>query len=98
MNLIGGDFLKSKVVIIAHDHPAIGIREEMRMEKIKCFLKGRWKSKKIIQMPSLTFITGGTDVLQERALSQNRKRQLKMFIQFEGDKTNERNDFSRCHK
>lgn len=63
------DFSNSKIVIIAHDHPAVSLREEMRVEKIKCFLKGEWNSKTLIQLPSLNFITEGTTILQEKMLS-----------------------------
>ncbi len=63
------DFHNSKTVIIAHDHPAISLRQELRIEKIKCFLKGNWNSKTLIQLPSLNFISEGTDILQEKPLS-----------------------------
>ncbi|MBM3309416.1 MAG: metallophosphoesterase [Candidatus Altiarchaeales archaeon] len=60
---------KLKTVIIGHDHPALGLREEGRLEKVKCFLAGKWQGKNLIVMPSLNFITEGVDILQERLLS-----------------------------
>lgn len=39
------------------------------MEKIKCYLKGDFRDKKIIVMPSFNFITEGSDVLHEKLLS-----------------------------
>src|SRR3989344_1248129 len=39
-------------IIIGHEHPAISIKEGVRAEVFKCFLKGRWKSKTIIVQPS----------------------------------------------
>ncbi|MBN2014466.1 MAG: metallophosphoesterase [Candidatus Altiarchaeota archaeon] len=63
------DFKKSRVVVIAHDHPAISLREEIRVEKVKCFLKGNWGDKILIQMPSLNFVTEGTDLTKEKPLS-----------------------------
>ncbi len=39
------------------------------MEKVKCFLKGDFRDKKMIVMPSFNFITEGSDVLHEKLLS-----------------------------
>ena len=75
----GTDFKKAKVIIIGHEHPAIGLRDGPRVEKYKCFLLGKYKgqgkgkiigkAKKLIVMPSFNFVTEGTDVLQEKLLS-----------------------------
>jgi putative SbcD/Mre11-related phosphoesterase len=76
-------FRKAKVIIIGHEHPAIGLRDGPRAEKYKCFLLGKYKgdekgalkgkilgkAKKLIVMPSFNFVTEGTDVLQEKLLS-----------------------------
>lgn len=58
-----------KAIIIGHEHPAICIREKSKMEKFKCFLKGRWKKKDLIVMPSFNSLLEGTDVTKERLLS-----------------------------
>jgi len=63
------DFQKAKTVIIGHEHPAIGLREEGRVEKVKCFLKGRWEEKNLVVLPSFSSIGAGVDVLQEKLLS-----------------------------
>ena len=63
------EFKKAKTLIIAHEHPAIGIREDIRVETFKCFLVGKWKSKNLIVMPSFNLVTEGTDILQEQLLS-----------------------------
>jgi uncharacterized protein len=60
---------KCKTIIIGHDHPAIGLREESRVETFKCFLKGKWKGKTLIVMPSSNLVTQGSDVLRESLLS-----------------------------
>lgn len=60
---------KIKTIVIAHDHPCVGLRESGRIEKVKCFLSGKWRNKNLIVMPSLNFITEGTDILQENMLS-----------------------------
>ncbi|HML05915.1 MAG TPA: metallophosphoesterase [Methanobacterium sp.] len=63
------DYTKEDTVIIGHEHPSIGLRSGERVEKVKCYLKGKLKNKKIIIMPSFNFITEGSDVLQQRTIS-----------------------------
>lgn len=63
------DFSKSKIVIIGHEHPAVAIREYPRVEKYKCFIKGKFRNKTLIVMPSLNLVTEGTDLLSEKLLS-----------------------------
>ena len=66
---------KIKTIIIGHEHPAISLREGPRVEKFKCFLKGKWKPKddkrrfNLIVLPSFNPIVEGTDVLKEELLS-----------------------------
>lgn len=60
---------KAKTIIIGHDHPAIGIRENNRREVFKCFLKRVWKKKMIIVQPSFNVLVEGSDILKEKALS-----------------------------
>ncbi|MFH1054677.1 MAG: metallophosphoesterase [Candidatus Altiarchaeota archaeon] len=58
-----------RTLVVGHEHPCISLREEGRIEKVKCFLVGRWKSRNLIVLPSMNFVTEGTDVLTERPLS-----------------------------
>ena len=58
-----------KTLIIGHEHPAVCIRSNNRSEKFKCFLKGRYRRKDIIVMPSCNILIEGTDVSSERLLS-----------------------------
>jgi uncharacterized protein len=58
-----------KTIIIGHEHPAVSLREDVRVEKFKCFLKGTWKKNTLIVLPSFSSIIEGTDVLKERVLS-----------------------------
>lgn len=60
---------KAKRIIIGHEHPAITIREGSKREKYKCFLKGKWKRKELIAVPSFNQLLEGTDVLKEELLS-----------------------------
>ncbi len=63
------DFKKAKRIVIGHEHPAIHLRENGRVERFKCFLKGRYGRKELIVMPSFNMMTEGTDVLSEKTLS-----------------------------
>ena len=63
------DPIKEEKIIIGHEHPSVGVRSGERMEKVKCFLAGNFRDKKIIVMPSFNFITEGSDVLHEKLLS-----------------------------
>jgi len=60
---------EESTIIIGHEHPCIGIRNGERFEKIKCFLKGNYKEKNLIVMPSFNFVTEGSDILHEKPLS-----------------------------
>ena len=61
--------VNESTIIIGHEHPCIGLRSGERLEKIKCFLKGKFKGKNLIVMPSFNFITEGSDILHEKPLS-----------------------------
>ena len=70
---------KAKTIVIAHDHPCIGLRENLRIEKVKCFILGTWNGKKLIQIPSLNFVTEGSDILRESFLSPFMKQDISDF-------------------
>lgn len=63
------DFSDSDTVVIGHEHPAISLRDETRAEKIKCFLKGKFRDKNLIVIPSFNFLTEGTDMASGGTLS-----------------------------
>ena len=80
-----GDELKdtsAKLVIIGHEHPAVGLREDERVEKYKCFLRGKWKRKVLIVMPSCNLLVEGTDILKESRLSPYLKKSIDSFEVF----------------
>jgi len=60
---------KIKGIIIAHEHPAISLREKGTVEKFKCFLAGNFKRVPLLVIPSLLQVVEGTDVLKEDLLS-----------------------------
>jgi len=68
-----GDKLKTdiveKIIIIGHEHPAIDLKKDGKVERYKCFLKGKWKGKEIIVMPSFNPISDGSNVLKGKRFS-----------------------------
>jgi uncharacterized protein len=59
----------AKRIIIGHEHPAITIHDHSKWEKYKCFLKGKWKRKTLIAVPSFNPLVEGTNILEGRMLS-----------------------------
>ncbi|MEM4282565.1 MAG: metallophosphoesterase [Candidatus Woesearchaeota archaeon] len=60
---------KIKTIIIGNEHPAVSFREGPKVEKYKCFLKGRWNGRTMIVLPSFTTATIGNDILYGKMLS-----------------------------
>ncbi len=60
---------KTKMIIIGHEHPAVSLKEKSKVEKFKCFLKGRWKGQELIVLPSFNPLLEGTDIIKEKLLS-----------------------------
>ncbi len=58
-----------KTIVIGHEHPAVTLDDGMRRETFKCFLKGEYKGRTLIVLPSFFLATHGTDVLTEELLS-----------------------------
>lgn len=72
---------KVKTIVMGHEHPAITLREKTKVERFKCFLKGKYKGKNLIVLPSFNLLTEGTDVLQGHFLSPLMKKQnFEVFI------------------
>jgi uncharacterized protein len=58
-----------KTIIIGHDHPSIILKSGSRSERFKCILKGKYKKKTLMVMPSCNTLIEGTDILTERMQS-----------------------------
>lgn len=72
IQVVHGDYIPEKlkpVIIIGHEHPAISLREGGKIEKYKCFLKGKFRKSVLIVMPSFLTLTAGTDITKEKTLS-----------------------------
>ncbi len=76
------DALNSKILIIGHEHPAINLKEGVRKELYKCFLKGKYKNKILIVQPSFNLLTEGSDVLKEKFSSPFLNQNLNNFEVF----------------
>ncbi len=68
-DVIPKNISEAKIIVIGHEHPAIGLKKDSRVEVFKCFLRGSWNGKTLIVMPSFNLVTEGTDVLKENMLS-----------------------------
>jgi len=66
-------------IIIGHEHPAVSIKDGARVERFKCFLKGKYKGKHLIVQPSFNAIIEGTDMLRDKTLSPFLKQNLDSF-------------------
>jgi len=64
------------------EHPAISVGDGTRVEKYKCFLKGKFKGKELIVQPSFNLVTEGSDILKEKVLSPFLKQDLSNFEVF----------------
>ena len=56
------DLNKIKTIIIGHEHPAVMLKRGVRSELYKCFLKGKFKGRNLIVMPSFNSLSIGSDV------------------------------------
>ena len=55
--------IKQKNIILAHEHPAIGLYTEIGVkEKLKCFLYGKANDKNIVVIPAFSYFAQGSDV------------------------------------
>ena len=73
------DFEKAKTLIIGHEHPAITLHDTTKKEHYKCFLKGAYKKKTLLVLPSFNLVTTGTNILKEHLLSPFLQQDLKHF-------------------
>lgn len=70
---------QAKVIVIGHDHPAVSIHDGNKKETFKAFLKGTWKNKILIVLPSFNFLTLGSNVSREKMLSPFLQQSLEEF-------------------
>lgn len=56
----------AKVIIVGHIHPAVSLRDNGRVERYKCFLKGKYKKSVLIVQPSFHPSVEGSDITKEK--------------------------------
>ncbi|MEM4247403.1 MAG: metallophosphoesterase [Candidatus Woesearchaeota archaeon] len=56
----------AEVIIVGHIHPAVSLRENGRVERFKCFLKGKYNKSVLIVQPSFHPSVEGSDVTKEK--------------------------------
>src|SRR3989344_5375390 len=61
--------LDCKIIIMGHEHPAVTIKDGVKREKYKCFLKGEWNDKILIVLPSFNLLSEGSDITKGKMLS-----------------------------
>lgn len=76
----------AKTIIIGHVHPSLVLRERGRIERYKCFMKGRYKNKNLIVMPAFSLIKNGMDILSQEFKSPYVKNLRSFDIFAVGDK------------
>jgi putative SbcD/Mre11-related phosphoesterase len=74
--------ISSKILIIGHEHPAIALREGVKVERYKCYLLGKFKKQKLVVMPSFIPMLEGTDIKKESLLSPHLKYKIHHFEVF----------------
>ncbi|MBI4053241.1 MAG: metallophosphoesterase [Candidatus Diapherotrites archaeon] len=72
-------FATAETIAIGHEHPAVSIREGVKKEQFKCFLKGKFEGKNLVVLPSLNQLNIGTDLTREKTLSPFLKQDLSGF-------------------
>ncbi len=87
-----------KTIVIGHEHPAIKLTDTVTTEKAKTFLRGRWKRKTLIVLPSFNPLTEGTDVSAGRLLSPFLKQDLSNFESYAVPEENNVMYFGRLKK
>ncbi|AJF59753.1 MAG: metallophosphoesterase [Candidatus Diapherotrites archaeon] len=73
------EFVEAKTLVVGHEHPAVSIREGVKTETFKCFLKGKYEGKNLVVMPSMNAVKIGSNVLREKQLSPFLKQDLSNF-------------------
>ncbi len=54
---------ETKMLVMGHEHPAIAIFNKAgKREKLRCFLYGTFKGKKLLVLPAINYFASGTDI------------------------------------
>lgn len=54
---------ETKMLVMGHEHPAIAIFNGVgKKEKLRCFLYGEFKGKRLLVLPAINYFASGTDI------------------------------------
>ena len=54
---------KPRMMIAGHEHPSIGIVNSIgRVEKLRCFLKGKYEKTELLILPAISYFAAGSDI------------------------------------
>ena len=56
-------------IVIGHEHPSVALRDGLKSETYKCFLKGKYEDKELIVLPSMITVGTGADLTMENNMS-----------------------------
>ncbi len=54
---------RAKLLIMGHEHPAIAVYSAIgRKEKLRCFLYGTYKGRRLLVLPAINYFASGTEI------------------------------------
>ncbi|VVB99678.1 Calcineurin-like phosphoesterase superfamily domain protein [uncultured archaeon] len=59
----------ARTIVIGHEHPCITVSDGVKAETYKCFLRGKFRGKNLVVLPSMNFIAIGSEVTREKPMS-----------------------------
>jgi uncharacterized protein len=78
-----------KIIVMSHIHPAVMIKDKVNIkrEKFKCFLVGKYKKKQFVILPSFFSITEGTEISEyskgekyQQIISKEKLKSFKTYV------------------
>lgn len=79
-NKLKKEVKKIKMIVVGHFHPAINLTDGEKIEKFKCFVKGKLDGKEILIVPSFFPLIEGADILGECELNLIPIKEKKIFV------------------
>ncbi len=71
---------KSKRIFLGHFHPAIEIKENIKTEKFKCFLIGKYRGKEFFFLPSFFPFIEGSDIRKNKEIEYELVKNFRVYV------------------